>query len=464
METFQNYINGEWVDSNSEQTVPNQNPADTADIIGTVRISTLEDLRWAIGSAEAALIEWKSSPLQERVDCLARARRILEERKEEVADGIAREVGKSSTEAREEVARGIRILQWMTGQADRMGKSPGDHRYTLRQPLGVVAVMTPFNMPLAAPLWKTTPALLAGCPVVFSPSSLAPLAAKKLTEIFQDAGLPQGVLNLVHTSEETASQVFLDHPAVRAISFTGSPDTGRALAEGGARKGKRIQCEMGGKNPAIVLADADLEKAAEDITLAAFDSAGQRCTATSRVVVEDSVAEDLLRRIRSHVSKLETGPLASEERMNSVLAGIEKAKSEGANLVMGGTRASNKGWFVSPTIFDDVSPRSFLGQEDLFGPVLAIQRVGHFEQALIVANEVRYGLAASIHTRNPEKISRFVEEIEAGIAHINAPTTADEPELPFGGTKASGHGMAEMGPSAIDFYTGLKSVYLTPFD
>ncbi len=464
MQTFQNHINGEWVDSDSEETLPDENPADTTDILGTVRLSPLEDLRWAIGSAEAALIEWKTVPAPERSRCLLRARKLLEERAGEFAATITREEGKLPAEAEAEVTKSLRILDWMAGQADRMAKSGETNRYTLRQPLGVVAVMTPFNMPLAAPIWKIAPALVGGCSVVFTPSSLTPLTAMKVTEIFVAAGLPRGVLNLVHTSEETAAKVFLDHPVVRGISFTGAPDTGRALAEGAARKGKNIQCEMGGKNPAIVLADADLDKAAGDIVLGAFDSAGQRCTSTSRVVVEDSVADRLLDLVCEKASRREMGPVASEERMNLLLAGIEKAGEEGAKLVSGGKRAPGKGWFLEPTIFDKVSPRSSLGQEDLFGPVLAIQRVGHFEQAMVVANDVKYGLAASLHSRNPEEISRFIEEIEAGIVHINAPTLADEPELPFGGRKGSGYGMAEMGPTAIDFYTESKAIYLTPFD
>jgi aldehyde dehydrogenase (NAD+) len=462
METYQNYINGEWVDSNSEKTIPNLNPADPADTLGTVRLSTLEDLRWAIGSAEAALIEWKTISVQEKAEFLERARKILGERKEEIIAGITREEGKRPREAEEELNHTIRMLKWIAGEASRLTPTSEKSRYTIRQSLGVVAMMTPFNMPLAAPFWKIAPALLAGCSVVFTPSSLTPLSATWVAKVFEEAGLPPGVLNLVHTSEETASEVFLDHPAVRAISFTGSPEMGKKLAEGAARKGKKVQCEMGGKNPAIVLEDANLERAADHIVQGAFGSAGQRCTATSRVIVEDQVAEKLLDLIEERLSQFESGPVITKERMDTLLEAINVAKKDGAVLRTGGKRLDRDGWFLEPTIFDDVSPRSSLGQEDLFGPILAIQRVGHFEQALIVANEVKYGLSASVHTKNPLKISRFIEEIDAGIAHINAPTTADEPELPFGGRKASGHGIAEMGTSAIDFYTELKAVYLGP--
>ncbi len=465
METYRNYINGEWVESRSAKTAPNLNPADPKDGIGTIRLSTADEVRAAIEAAERALPKWRSTPAPERGRIIARAQQALARRKDEVAQALTREEGKLLKESLGEVQKSINILEFMAGEAMRLAgetlpsELPNTFCYTLRQPIGVVAAITPWNFPVAIPCWKTSPALAAGCTVVFKPATLTPASAKLVVECFVEAGVPAGVLNLVYGAGGEVGRVIVEHPAVRAISFTGSNDVGMRLAQDGVAQGKKMQCEMGGKNPVVVLEDADLELAAEGIAQGAFGSTGQRCTATSRVVVMEAVADRLVAMIAAR-APAEIGPVVDESQLKTVLGGIAEAKREGAKLVAGGGRGPGAGWFVQPTVFDHVKPSMKLAQEELFGPVLAVLRVRSFEEAMEVANGVKYGLTSSIYSGDPARIFRFVEGIETGMTHVNSPTIGGEPQLPFGGMKATGLGTREMGRTAIDFYTELKTVYV----
>lgn len=479
METYRNLIAGRWVDSSSTRTAKNLNPADTREVLGTVRLSTSAEIRSAIEAAHEAFPKWRATPAPARGRVIDRARQLLLRRKEEVAKALTREEGKTLRESLGEVQKSVNVLEFLAGEAYRLtgetapSELPNTFCCTIRQPVGVAAAITPWNFPVAIPCWKIAPALATGCTVVFKPSTLTPWTAELLTEIFLEAGTPPGVLNLVFAAGADAGAELLKHPAVRAISFTGSNDVGMKLYGDGAAQGKKIQCEMGGKNPAVVLEDADLDLAAEGIFQGAFGSTGQRCTATSRVVVMESVANTLLDKVIARAQKMrvgngmesetDMGPSVDEHQFKTVLNYLAIAREEGAEQILGGTRLSggayDYGYFVAPTIFDHVTPTMRIAQEEVFGPVLTILRVKSFEEAIAIANGVRYGLTSSVYSSDPNRIFRFVEEIETGIAHVNSPTVGGEPQLPFGGMKETGLGTREMGRTAIDFTTEIKTVY-----
>jgi aldehyde dehydrogenase (NAD+) len=346
--------------------------------------------------------------------------------------------------------------------------------YTVRQPVGVVGLITPWNFPVAIPVWKMAPALVAGNTVVFKPAELTPLCAVKLIEIFQEAGIPAGVLNLVLGSGSTVGRTVVNHPQVDAISFTGSNEVGNGIYEQASRRGIRVQCEMGGKNPIVVMEDADIDLAIEGVIQGGFGSTGQRCTAASRAIVHESIAEQFLQGLMNRIRKirigeginLETdmGPLVDEHQMNRVLEYIETGKQEGAQLVYGGRRLDDppydKGLFVKPTLFDRVQPSMRIAREEIFGPVVSVLRVKSFDEAVEVANAVPFGLSASIYTQDITKAMRFVEVAEVGKVHINSSTIGGEAQAPFGGTKATGIGPREQGLEAFEFYTEIKTVYV----
>lgn len=479
MARYCNFIAGKWRDSSSKKTVPNVNPADTSEVLGEVPLSTREEAREAIRIAEEAFRRWRDVPAPERGRVVARAHRILEEEKEELARILTREEGKTLREARGEVQKSLNVLEFMTGEAMRLAGEtvPSELQntfcYTVRQPLGVVGVITPWNFPVSIPCWKIAPALAAGNAVVFKPATLTPWTAQIVVRCFEKAGLPPGVLNLVYGSGGEVGEEIVGHEAVRAVSFTGSNDVGTSLYKRGAEGLKRIQCEMGGKNPVVILEDADLALAAESTVQGAFGSTGQRCTATSRVVIEENVADRFVEMLLERTKKLrvgngmeegiDVGPSVDQNQMKTVLDYIEIGKREGAKLVLGGKRLAEgayaRGYFVAPTVFADVRPEMRIAQEEIFGPVLAILRVRNFEEALAVANGVKYGLTSSIFSSDPARIFRFIDRIETGITHVNSPTVGGEPQLPFGGTKQTGVGLREMGRVAIDFYSELKTVY-----
>lgn len=474
-----NFINGEWVTSRTAKVVERRNPANTDDVVARVPFSTREETKQAIIAAKAAYPGWRETPAPARGKILFEAARRMQDQKEDLARTLTREEGKALKDALGEVQRAINITEFMAGEARRLNgetmpsELPRNFSYTIRQPLGVVGAITPWNFPIAIPVWKIAPALVCGNTVVLKPATFTPLTAVKVVEIFEQAGLPQGVLNLVAGSGREAGDELVTNPHVRGISFTGSNDVGCKLYASGAERLKKIQCEMGGKNPVVVLADADLPLAMDSTLSGAFASTGQRCTATSRVIVEETVADEfvgmLVERARKYVvgdgsePGVEMGPLVDESQMNTVLGYIESGKRE-AKLLCGGERLGgsryDKGWFVAPTVFDHVPVESRIAQEEIFGPVLSVIRVKNFDEALAAANSVRFGLSSAIYSSDSNKIFEFVDKIETGMTHVNSPTVGGEAHVPFGGAKESSVGPREVGHAAIDFYTDLKIVYI----
>ena len=477
---YRNYINGQWQESASAQTAQNVNPADTDDVIGTVKLSTREEARAAVEAAAEAFRGWRSTPAPTRGRVVARFARLLEDDRESLARLLTREEGKTIAESRGELQRSINVAEFCAGEARRMNgetiqsELPANFAYTLRQPHGVVACVTPWNFPVAIPVWKIAPALVAGNCVVFKPATVTPATAVRLTELLAEAGVPNGVFNLVLGSGSEAGDEIVGHPAVRAVSFTGSNSVGVKLYEQCARRGAKAQCEMGGKNPVVVLEDADMNLAVESTVQGAFGSTGQRCTATSRAVVVDRVADNFIERLVARAEALkigngsdpqtEVGPVVDGGQFKSVLSYIDAGREDGASLVAGGGVAEGpglrKGYFIQPTVFAGVTPDMRIAREEIFGPVLSVMRVTDFEEAMRVANDSEFGLSSSIFSNDAARIFRFVEEIETGMTHVNSPTTGGEAHVPFGGIKATGIGEREQGSTALDFYTELKVVYV----
>jgi alpha-ketoglutaric semialdehyde dehydrogenase len=474
-----NFINGRWVESRSGQTIERRNPANTNEVLSVAPLSAREEAREAIAAAKAAFPGWRDTPAPVRGKVIARAAALMEKQKEALARTLTREEGKTLKESLVEVQRSINILEFTAAEGRRLGgetipsELPKNFAYTIKQPLGVVGAITPWNFPVAIPAWKAAPALVAGNTVVLKPAELTPECAAKVVEIFQEAGAPPGALNMVLGAGEEVGDELLRDPEVRAISFTGSNEIGSLIYSLAARQMKKCQCEMGGKNPVVVLRDADLAVAADAVAAGAFGSSGQRCTATSRVVVEDTVADAFVAMIVERARKLkvgngldadtDVGPLVDEAQFKTVSRYIATGKKE-AKLLTGGDPPAGgayaEGHFIAPTVFDHVPWDSVIAQEEIFGPVLSVIRVPDFEEALRVANSVKYGLSSSIYTNDAARIFEFIERIETGITHVNAPTVASEAQLPFGGMKATGVGLREMGRAAIDFYTELKAVYI----
>jgi acyl-CoA reductase-like NAD-dependent aldehyde dehydrogenase len=477
--TLKNFINGAWVAS-SGKTVPNINPANTDEVLCYVPLSTREETRAAIAAAKKAFTKWRSTPAPVRGRLLLKAMQLLQDRIEDVAVALTKEEGKILRESRGEIQRAINIMEFTAGEGRRMNgrtipsELPNTFIYTVRQPIGVCGLITPWNFPVAIPIWKIAPALVAGNTVVFKPATYTPLTGTKIVEIFEAAGFPPGVLNMVMGSGSVVGDEIVNNPDVHALSFTGSNDVGCALYEQGSRRGIRVQCEMGGKNPLIVLSDADLNLAVEGAVQGGFGSTGQRCTAASRVIVEETVAEKftdlLLKRLENYKvgngmdSQTDMGPSVEEGQLNTVLKYIEIGKSEGARLLKGGNRLSGgayaKGYFVEPTVFDNVTMEMRIAQEEIFGPVVSIIRANDFEDAVEMANNVKFGLSASLYSNDMSKALKFVDHAEVGKVHINSPTIGGEAQAPFGGTKATGIGPREQGTEVFDFYTEVKTVYI----
>jgi acyl-CoA reductase-like NAD-dependent aldehyde dehydrogenase len=477
---LKNFIDGKWVDSASGKNVPNVNPANIDEVICRVPLSTREEAKAAIEAAKGAFAGWKAVPPPIRGRMVFRAMQLLQDRIEDVAIALTREEGKILRESKGEIQRAINIMEFTAGEGRRMnGRTiPSELQntfiYTIRQPVGVCGLITPWNFPVAIPIWKIAPALVAGNTVVFKPATYTPLTAVRIVEVFQDAGLPPGVLNMVMGNGGVVGDEIVNNPDVHALSFTGSNDVGCALYEQGSRRGIRVQCEMGGKNPLVVLADADLELAVEGAIQGGFGSTGQRCTAASRVIVEENIAgkftEMLLKRLETYKvgdgmdSQTDMGPSVEEGQMNTVLKYIEIGKSEGARLLHGGRRLADgsyaRGFFVEPTVFDNVTMNMRIAQEEIFGPVVSIIHAKNFEEAVEMANNVKFGLSASLYSNDMSKILKFVDHAEVGKVHINSSTIGGEAQAPFGGTKATGIGPREQGTEVFDFYTEVKTVYI----
>lgn len=474
-----NYINGQWVQSRSGRTRERRNPADRNDLVGLVPLSSREEVREAVESAGRALPAWRDTPAPLRGKIVMRAARLLEEQKDDVACLLTREEGKTLGESAGEIMRSVNILEYIAGEARRLAgetlpsELPRNFAYTICQPLGVVGLITPWNFPVAIPVWKIAPALVCGNTVVWKPPVLTAFTSRRLVEIFAAAGLPAGVLNVVNGAGAEAGEELVDHPAVRAISFTGSCEVGGEIYAKGAKRLKKVQCEMGGKNPAVVLEDADLELAVDGTVAGAFGSTGQRCTATSRVLVMESVADRFVELLLERTRKLKVGngaeagvhvgPSVDDHQFKKVLEYLEVGKQEG-KLVCGGERlregALENGYFSAPTIFDHVTQQARIAQEEIFGPVLSVIRVKDFDAALEAANNVPFGLTASIFTSDANRAFHSVERLECGMVHVNSPTVGGEAHVPFGGIKATGVGEREVGSTAIDFYSELKVVYV----
>ncbi len=472
-----NHIGGAWVGSSSNATVEDRNPARTAELLANAAASTPDDVRHAIDAAEHAFPEWRATPAPQRGDVVRRAADLMERRREQLARLCTQEEGKVLAESYAEVDRAIANVRFSGGEGLRLSGEtiPSAQRgtliYTRRDPLGVVACVTPWNFPIAIPAWKLAPALVSGNTVVFKPASLTPLCATEVVQCFLDAGLPDGVLNLVLGSGEALSGALVDDERIRAISFTGSSSVGRALYARAAQRLCKVQLEMGGKNAVIVLADADLEKAAESVAAGAFGATGQRCTATSRAVVAKPLLADFVTLLGSKAESfmpgdgmadgVKMGPLVDASQLKKVRAKIADGKREGAKLVRDGTEAGiDGGYFVAPTIFTEVDPRMSVAQDEIFGPVVSVIPADDLESALAKANAVGYGLSSSIYTRDLHAAFRYAEASEAGMLHVNLPTLGGEAHVPFGGVKDSGFGDRECGTAAFDFFTDLRVVYV----
>ena len=477
MQTFKNLIGGEWVTAGNGATFANENPAKKGEIIGEFPSATKEDTRNAIEAARAALPGWSTMPPPARGAILDKASRILEARLDDYAAILTREEGKTRAEATGEVARARDIFRYFAGEGWRMGgdvlpsNTEGELLYTRREALGVVALVTPWNFPIAIPAWKMAPALIYGNTVVFKPASLAPHSGLILVEALVEAGIPHGVLNFITGSGRNVGDELVSSPHVNGISFTGSYSVGSGIYEKAIKNMTRVQLEMGGKNPMIVLDDADMNLAVKLAVAGGFGLTGQACTATSRVIVDERVADDFAAKLtaaaRSMVvgdglqSGVQMGPAVSEEQLQTDLEYVGIGKSEGAKLLVGGDMAGDGGHFVQPTVFDYVEPKMRIAQEEIFGPVISIMRARDFDHAVEQANAIGFGLSAGVVTTNLQRAFQFANRIDAGVVKVNEPTTGLALQAPFGGFKhSSANTFKEQGPAAIEFYTRTKTVYV----
>jgi aldehyde dehydrogenase (NAD+) len=474
-----NFIGGEWVAPTTGNYDPDRNPADTDEVIGHFARSGAEDAKAAVSAAAAAFPAWSETPAPERGRVLGRAAALIRANLDLFGSTLCREEGKTFAESKGEILKGVNLLEFYAGEGFRLGGKvvPSESRkvlsYTFRQPVGVVALITPWNFPFAIPVWKTAPALVAGCTAIFKPASLTPATAALFVDALVEAGLPKGVLNFVTGPGGPVGNTLVDDARVRAISFTGSNDIGMALAQRATARGVKVTAEMGGKNPVVVMDDADLELAVAGIMGGAYGSTGQRCTATSRVVVHKAVYKEVSERLVAAAKALKVGngmqgadmgPAVDQSQMNTDLRYIEIAKEEGAKLLTGGNRliggVHQKGFFVEPTIFGDVKGSMRIAKEEVFGPVLSLLPVDDFEQAVHEANNVEFGLASAIYTRDTNLAMRFVEKSEVGMVHVNNPTVGGEAQLPFGGIKNTGLGSREMSEEGAEFFSEIKTVWI----
>jgi acyl-CoA reductase-like NAD-dependent aldehyde dehydrogenase len=480
MITHRNFIDGVWVPSDSAEIFENRNPANPDEVIGLFQQSRTSDAQRALDAARGAYASWRLVPAPRRAEILFRAAQLIAERKEQLATDMTREMGKVLDETRGDVQEAIDMTFFMAGEGRRLygQTAPSELRdkfaMSIRQPVGVCSVITPWNFPMAIPSWKIVPALVCGNTVVFKPASLTPLSAVNFVQIFAEAGIPRGVLNLVTGGGEEIGTVLTTAPEVSVVSFTGSTDVGRTVALSAAPSFKKVHLEMGGKNVIIVMDDAALELALEGCLWGGFGTTGQRCTAASRVVVHDKVYDAFVERFAARARALtvgdglqpsaQMGPLVSQSQLDTVAHYVDVGLAEGARLVCGGhaiTEGSlKKGHFHEPTVFADVTPSMRIAQEEIFGPVVSILRCGSLDEAVQIGNDVRYGLSASIYTQDVNKAFTAMRDLYTGIFYVNAPTIGAEVHLPFGGTKATGNGHREAGSAALDVFSEWKSVYV----
>jgi aldehyde dehydrogenase (NAD+) len=469
-----NLVGGEWRESASGETYEKHNPWRPSEVTGTFPASTAEDARAAVEAAQAAFAAWTALPAGQRATFFGKAADAIEARAERVAQDMTAEMGKPLREARLETLRAATILRFAAGEAWRpIGElyepSVANQRlYTMRRPLGVVGLITPWNFPIAIPVWKLAPALIYGNTVVLKLGYEAPRTGLHVAECFAEAGLPPGVLNVLTGSGSTAGAELVSNPGVRAISFTGSVPVGRSVRNEASSRDCRVQLELGGHNPLIVTANAELDRAVEASYAGAFWSAGQKCTATRRILVQDTVYDDFRERFLARVAagkvgdpsdpETEVGPVVNEGALEEILAAVERARAEGTVLA-GGERADDVGYLIAPTVFEGLADDAELSCEEVFGPVTALYRYSTCDDAIERANAVRFGLSSSIFTRDLHEVQRFTSEIQAGIIHVNSQTAGADVHVPFGGVKGSGWGPHEQGRAAIEFYTELVTVY-----
>jgi aldehyde dehydrogenase (NAD+) len=479
MRQFNNFIGGEWVPPDSGEWFENRNPADITDLIGEFPLSGPSDVQRAVESARRGFAQWRATPAPARGDILRNVGDILTRRKDEIADAMTREMGKPLAETRGDVQEGIDTAYYAASEGRRLfGHTvPSELRnkwaMSFRRPIGVAGLICPFNFPLAIPTWKMFPALLCGNACVFKPAEDVPHTGTLLVEILLEAGLPPEVIQLLHGRGEEVGAAIVEHPEVPLISFTGSTETGRAVGETCGRMHKRLSLEMGGKNAQIVMEDADLDLALEGALWGAFGTTGQRCTATSRLILQRGIHDRFLGMLLDRVKALnlgdgrkkdtDVGPLINEAALEKVERYVDIGVEEGANLICGGMRAKgaglSKGSFFEPTIFAGVEPGFTIEQEEIFGPVLSVIRVSTVDEAFAVNNGVRYGLSSSIYTRDVNVAFRAFSELDNGITYVNAPTIGAEAHMPFGGVKQTGNGHREGGWAVYDFYSETKVGY-----
>jgi len=474
-ELVRNFIGGAWVESRSGEKFDSINPA-TEEVVAPITRSTPDDVNAAIAAAKKAYASWRLLPAPRRGEILYRVGQLLMERKEALAELMVQEMGKVIAEARGDVQEAIDMAFFMGGEGRRLHgytapvELPNKFGMALRDSVGVVALITPWNFPIAIPSWKSLPALVAGNAVVFKPASDTPKLGAEFVRVFQDAGIPEGVFNIVLGPGGPLGNAIADHPDVRVISFTGSTEVGYDLYARAAKRGKKVSLELGGKNAIIVMDDASLNLAVEAVTWSAFGTTGQRCTATSRLIVQKGIHAKLVEALLARTQSLklgygldpavQVGPLVNERARQTVHEYVEIGKNEGAKLITGGKREEGKGFFYQPTLFDGVRPDMRIAQEEIFGPVLSIIEVSSLEEAIQVNNSVAYGLSSSLFTENVNAAFQAIRDLTTGIVYINHGTTGAEIQFPFGGTRGTGNGMREAGQTALDSFTEWKSVYV----
>jgi aldehyde dehydrogenase (NAD+) len=477
---FQSHIAGEWTDAETGARYENRNPADTDDLIGTFPACGPVDVERAVESAVRGFREWSRIPAPKRGEVLKKAGDLLTDRKEELADGMTREMGKPLVETRGDVQEAIDTAYYAASEGRRLFShtAPSELKdkmgFAIRRPAGIFGIITPWNFPLAVPSWKIFPALCCGDAVVWKPAQDTPWTAVKFVEVLLEAGVPPEAVQLVTGFGSEAGAPLVTHRHVRGVSFTGSTSVGQRIAAACGEMGKPVSLEMGGKNAQLVMDDADLDLAIEGVLWGAFGTTGQRCTATSRLILHDKVHDELVEALAARAGKLalgdgrkkgtDVGPLVNEDSRDKVDKYVRIGQEQGATLVTGGEVPGDekfaKGWFYRPTIFTGVTPDMRIAQEEIFGPVLSVLRVKDFDEGIDVMNGVRYGLSSSIYTSDVSRAFRAIDRIEAGITYVNGPTIGAEAHFPFGGVKDTGNGHREGGWPVYDFFSDLKTVYV----
>jgi acyl-CoA reductase-like NAD-dependent aldehyde dehydrogenase len=481
VKTYQNYIGGKWVPSESGEMFENINPADTRDVVGRFALSTAEDINAAVNAAQEAFERWRNTPAPRRAEILFRLGEILIRNKDKFSADMTREMGKVAAETGGDVQEAIDCTYYTAGEGRRLhgfttpAEMPDKFAMCVRQPVGLCGLITPWNFPMAIPSWKLIPALICGNTVVIKPAEDTPLSTYNLVKACEEAGIPPGVVNLVTGHGETIGAAMTNHPALRLVSFTGSTETGRLVASACAERNAICSLEMGGKNVIMVMDDADIDLAIEGAIWGAFGTSGQRCTAASRLVVHKKIYKKFVNQLVEQAKSLrlgngadpktDMGPVINAAAVEKILSYIDIGQNDdGATLACGGKRITRgeyaHGYFLEPTVFTDAAPDMRISQEEIFGPVTTVIPTNSLEDAIEIGNGVRYGLSASIYTSDINRAFRAMNQLYTGIFYVNASTIGAEVHLPFGGTKATGNGHREAGTQVLDIFSEWKSIYV----